>query len=507
MTTALEGLDELITALSRPEAYPYSVVQVVVVKTHISVVFLAGDWVYKVKKPVDFGFLDYSTPELRRHFCEEEVRLNARYAPGVYTGVVPINPSHEVEGHGPPIAWAVKMRRLPEHCTLRALLDELQPSDLTRVGRHLAHLHDGCARGVDVSQHARLDAVTHNVEENFEQTTEHIGWSVHANVFARVHGHMRDALRQHGERIERRTGQARDTHGDLRAEHVYLINDDILIVDCVEFNARFRHADPVSDMAFLYMDLAVRGRPDLANALADAWFDAMGDADGRPLLPLYTAYRSLVRAKVRGFQGDEPRASRHWLFALGELAGPAARPRLVGVGGLPGTGKSTVALGLAAQAGFTVIRSDVVRKELAGLAPLESADPGGYGLGLYSAENKDRVYTECLNRAAEVIRTGGRAIVDASFSKERWRAQLLDKAVTLGVPGHLVWCEAPPELVHRRLDARGVDPSDADWSVYQGAVTRWEPESARTQRHLRRVDTSADPGGTIARAHTLIMTP
>ncbi len=461
-----------------------------VVETHISRVLLDGDLVWKLKKPVNLGFVDYSTRRIRRAMCEAEVALNRRWAPGVYLGVV------EVDGEP-----AVLMRRLDDRWTLRARIDTLTVDDARRVGAHLGALHRDAPLDPDARRHATAEAVARNALENFDHTRDHVGWSVSAAVHRALERHTRAALDGLAPTFDARAEGARTLHGDLRAEHVYLQPDGrIVVLDAVEFDAKYRDGDPAGDIAFLAMDLAVRGRRDLARALLAAWIEATADTGATEVLPFYVAYRSAVRAKIRGLQRDRFRARRHWLFALGTLAPEPERPILVGVGGLPGTGKSTVAAALARRAGFTAIRSDVVRKELAGLDPLAPAGEDGYETGLYTPENKDRVYRECLGRAERVLFDGGRVAVDASFSREKWRLDLLDLARDLGVVARLWWCEAPPDVVRARLDARTDDPSDATWEVYRVARGRWEAEGPRTRAALDRVDTTGGLDATERRA-------
>jgi predicted kinase len=321
-----------------------------------------------------------------------------------------------------------------------------------------------------------------------------------------------------------------DTHGDLHLSHVHLFPDrpppdDLVIIDCVEFAERFRFADPIADIAFLVMDLAYHGRRDLAAACADAYLAAAsslesrlqpaGDSppgatgspakagtptsapeEGRRLLPFYVAYRAVVRAKVKGMGAQEAEvaevqrnwmrmeAQAHWLFALGTLEEPAKRPALVLVGGLPGTGKSTLARGLAAAANFTVVRSDEVRKELAGVPRHERA------AGFYTPEWTERVYSECLKRAGDILRDGGRAIVDASFATDQHRRTFLTTARQLGVPAVLLVCRAPEELVRERLRLRRGDVSDAGWEVFEGMRDRWDDLSAETKRRALEIDTT-----------------
>jgi predicted kinase len=256
-------------------------------------------------------------------------------------------------------------------------------------------------------------------------------------------------------------------------------------VDCIEFNARFRFADPVADMAFLVMDLKFHGWRRLVGAFADAYFRAADDDEGPALLSFYTAYRAAVRGKVEGIELTEKevppaereaalwQARRHWLLALGELEPPLRRSCLALVGGLPGTGKSTLADALAQHAGFDVVRSDLVRKELAGLSTGDEAR-SPFGEGIYTEEWNERTYAACLRRAKDLLFEGRRVLVDASFRQEKWRRAFLEAATTWGVPVVLFLCRAEPELVKERLAGRRNSASDADWLVYQEAARRWE---------------------------------
>lgn len=564
-------LARLVEELSRPEAYPHPAEDLQVHHTHISVVFLAGPFAYKIKKPLDLGFLDFTTLERRRHFCLEEVRLNSRLAPGVYSGVVPLFArSHSSSADSPPggsvrvgaetieagggevleeaasgetlekggggedfveaeggealeaggervVEYAVRMERLPDEATLesRVLSGEVEPALMPLLARRIAAFHAEAEGGERVAACGRWDVVARNARENFEQSAAQVGTTLSAGVYQRLRALTEMALQRLRPTIERRaeSGVPRDTHGDLRLDHVYLFPErspprDLVIVDCIEFNERFRYADPVSDMAFLAMDLAFNGRRDLSRAFADAYFEASGDLDGRALLPFYSGYRASVRGKVEGFEassGDVPEHERadalrqsrgHWLLALGALEEPARRPALVLIGGLPGTGKSTLARELAGRAGFEVVSSDVVRKELAGLEPSGRAG-ADFGRGLYTTEWNDRTYTECLRRAEEHLFEGRRVIVDASFREEARRRLFLDAARSWGVPGLLLICTADRAVVERRLRARTRDVSDADVNIYQKAAAAWEEPGPLTRQALREVRCGSSGDGAV----------
>ena len=516
-------LADLIEALGDPAAYPPGVDSLEVRQTHISVVFLAGEHVYKIKKPVNLGFVDFSTLARREHFCREEVRLNARLAAEVYLGVVPIVRTPlgvRVEAAGEPIEWAVKMKRLPDEATLESRLERgaVSAELVAAVAKQIAAFHARAETNERIAAFGRYDVVARNALENFEQSRSQVGDSISRTVYARLQALTDGALVDHRDVIESRArrGMTRDTHGDLRLDHVYVLEEGgqarMLIIDCIEFNERFRFGDPIADIAFLAMDLKYEGRGDLAAALADAYFAATGDDEGRRLLPLYTSYRAAVRAKVEGFRHAEAevpkrertealvRARGYWLLALGELERPEERPCLVLVGGLPGSGKSTLAADLARHGEFHVIRSDRVRKRLAGFAE-EQRSTQAFGSGIYTAEWNERTYAECLRRAEHLFVEGERVLIDASFREEARRREFLDAAARWRVPAVLLVCQADAEVIRRRLSARQGDLSDADWGIYVEAAKAWEQPSDATAPAVRAIAT----GGTRKQAFAQAM--
>jgi aminoglycoside phosphotransferase family enzyme/predicted kinase len=513
-------LPELIAGLSRPDAYAHPVKKVEVIQTHISVVFLTGDFAYKVKKPVNLGFLDFSTLEQRKHFCEEEVRLNRRLAPQVYLGVVPVTKQDwlRIGGDGPVVEWAVQMKRLPQGATLESQLrhGDVQPQLLRTLAERLAEFHRHADANARIASFGRYDVVAQNARENFKQTEPHLGITVSAAVYERVRERTEALLQQQRPLIEARASRSvpRDTHGDLHLDHVYLFPNepppsDLVMIDCIEFSDRFRYADPVADVAFLVMDLHFHARRDLARIFADAYFQAAGDAEGRLLLPFYSAYRAMVRAKVEGMELSETeidpgeraeaqaRARAHWLLALGELESPSKRPAVLMLAGLPGTGKSTLARSLAQQAHFHIFRSDVIRKELAEQAHV-SEKAVTFDEGIYERSWTQCTYAEMLNRAEQCWWTGERVLIDANFREEAQRQQFLQAAQHWGVPALLLHCQVPAEVARQRLQARHRDASDADWKIHQALAESWKPFAITTARFVHAIDTSGTAEQTAA---------
>jgi aminoglycoside phosphotransferase family enzyme/predicted kinase len=549
--------DALIRALSDPRAFPGSPVEVELVWTHVSVVFLVGGRAYKVKRPRNLGFLDFSSLEARRRFCHEEVRLNRRLAPAVYEGVVPIvlenglprvsldvveAPDQVVMGDV--IEWAVRMVRLPEDRTLATLVagDLVGLAELDQLAERLVNFHAAAARGAQISEAASFETVWRNDRENFEQLERWVGRSISVSLLEKLETAAATELERVRPAIERRArrGVACETHGDLRLDHVYLLPPGVpgrpagedpsaptspdeskfVVIDCIEFNERFRWADPVADIAFLVMELEFSDRPDLARGFASRYLTAAGDPEGADLLPYYVAYRDIVRGKVRSLQAEDAllapetregaakRATRHFLRALGRLSKPVDRPALAIVFGLPGVGKSTAARALERELAFRWIDTDVVRKELPRSGgPADTTGRGGsapYGAGIYTAEWNERTYSECERRAGEILLGGGRVVVEGSFRRERHRAQFLETASRLGVPAILLECSVGKDEARRRLATRPRGPSDADWSVYERMTGDWDAPSERTAAHIRSLSLEGTPEETLARASALL---
>ena len=516
-------LKALIEGLARPAAYPHPADPLEIRQTHISVVALAGAYAYKVKKPVDLGFLDFTSLDKRLHYCREEVRLNRRLAPDVYEGVVPLTTSGgqlSVGGEGTPTEYAVKMIRLPESATLLGRLQqgEVNAAMMKTLGRRIAAFHQGAESGPEIDRYGRWVVVAGNARENLTQSRAYVGTSLSGPVFIRLERALQGRLEANRHLIERRAAAhvPRDTHGDLHLAHVYVFPErappgDFVIIDCIEFNERFRFADPVADMAFLVMDLLSHNRWDLAEPFVDQYFRATGDAEGRRLLAFYVAYRAAVRGKVEAMTAHDEdvlpeqrrkalrRARGHWLLALSELEGPQQRPGVVLIGGLPGTGKTTLAEDLANEAGFRLVSSDRVRKELAGIDP-EAPAAAAYGQGIYTDEWNDRTYAACMEAAEALVFEGERVIVDASFREASRRRAFLEAAGRWGVRSLLLMCEADPAVVRKRLSRRKGDASDADWHIHTEAARSWEAGGAPDPRWLQSVPTGGGREAAVAAA-------
>jgi uncharacterized protein len=306
------AMTSLIEFLQNPSIYPEGPKAVVLVQTHISWVFIGDTYVYKVKKPVDFGFLDFTTLEKRRFYTQEELRLNKRFSPDVYLSVVSISEKagrFVINDDSNTVEYALKMRRISEdHMLYRLLMQgRIGPEDLKRVGRHLAHIYRSIRSDAKSRSFGSLDVISHNIIENFDQTEKYIGGPVSRQTWNAIKAWSMDFIEKKGTVFEERVrqGHIKECHGDLHLQHICLNGEDISVFDCIEFNERFRYGDVASDVAFLSMDLDYNGRKDLGNAFVDGYISESGDSTLKDMLRFYKVYRAYVRAKVTSFMLDD----------------------------------------------------------------------------------------------------------------------------------------------------------------------------------------------------------
>ncbi len=305
-------VSSLQKALLNPEIYPDRPPRIRFMETHISLLFLTGNHVYKIKKPVNFGFLDFTSLGKRKFFCEEEVKLNRRLSPGIYLGVVRITKEGDrihLEGRGEPVEYAVKMKQIPEEKLMDRLLEKRQvtPKMVEAVSEKLVQFYFSAETNDHIKSFAKPERVKQDTDENFEQTEKYIDVTIPRKVYEEVKNKTNNFFRASGKIFERRVAseRIRDCHGDLRLEHIFW-GEEICIFDCIEFNERFRYTDVAADIAFLAMDLDYHGREDLSDRLIHAYVGESGDYELMEVLDFYKCYRAYVRGKVESFRLDDP---------------------------------------------------------------------------------------------------------------------------------------------------------------------------------------------------------
>jgi aminoglycoside phosphotransferase family enzyme/predicted kinase len=506
-------LPPFIRAMLRREAFPHPADDLQVHETHISWVILAGPYAYKMKKHVNFGFLDFSSLEQRRADCEAEVRLNRRLCPDVYRGVVNVverDGTYRIGGLGHVVEPAVWMRRLPEEGMLPHLLarDAVDAVLVRRIARLLARFHAQAATGAGVDEWGTIAAVRANWEENFAQSTPYIGRTISTAFQGHIAAFVAEALTMQASLFVERvaSGRIRDGHGDLHSANICVEGRRLHLFDCLEFSQRYRCADVAAEVAFLAMDLDRYGRADLAAAFIDAYVDASGDRQLLDLLPFYRSYRAWVRGKVLSLGLDDPalapdaraemkRQARRYFDLAWSHAGGIAHPLLIVSMGMPATGKTTLAHALATRLGLVHLSSDRVRKELAGVAPT-ARHTGAYNTGIYRPQMTSRTYATLHRRAGRWLRHGQSVVLDASYGNPAERVAAQRLARRTGVPLVVFVCEADEATIRQRLAARASDAaavSDArltNWPALRDAFS--DPDELRDAVRLDMTHNEAD---------------
>lgn len=490
---------ELIRNLGAPACYDHPVGSVQHIETHISHVLLGGEYAYKIKKPLDLGFLDFSTLDKRRHVCQEEVRLNRRLAPGYYLGVVPVTGSPtapRVNGTGEAIEYAVKMRQFPPDATLDQLdaRGRLTAAHVEAIATTIARFHlQACARAGAESTWGDPQHVWQPVAQNFLQISPRLTTPEdHRQLGALQRWSEAEHARLAPLMAERkRDGFIRECHGDLHLGNLAWVDHQLLVFDCLEFNPALRWIDIQSEVAFCYMDLLQRGHPDWAWLLLNTWLEETGDHGGLALLRYYAVYRALVRVKVAVLRAGQTTGTEHQAVmaearAILDLATALTRPlplRLDITHGLSGSGKTTVTQTLMQTPGAVRLRSDVERKRLAGLDALARSG-SGVGERLYAADATHRTYAHLARLAGEVLDAGWPVIVDATFIG-RWQRDLLrEVAQSRGVAFHILDFQLPEATLRERILQRsraGSDASEADLDVLQHQLDTEEALGADEQ--------------------------
>lgn len=490
-----ESASPLVARLLDPAAYPHPTADIRLIETHISWVFLTGDFVYKVKKPCSLGFLDFSTLARRRRFCEEEVRLSGRFAPDLYLGVVPIaGPPHEAEvgGGNTAIEWAVKLRQFDEAGRLDRLFDEqkLTAVDCERLGVEIARVEELLTRADPQAGWGSPNAFAATVALNLDQI-RNARPEVHPRVDS-LQTWITAAITRLHSSLETRVaaGKIRECHGDLHLANMVLHDGRMMAFDGIEFNESLRWIDVANDIAFLAMDLHARGRPDFAARVVNAWIEAADDHTATAVLPLYMVYRAIVRAAVAAIRhgqavavGDTTTAaaarieSDRYLDLALALTAPR-HPMLVVTTGISGTGKTTLAGQVVDVSGAIRLRSDVERKRLARMNATDRPADEDHAGELYGAAMTDRVYQRLAALAATVLQGGTSVVVDATCNTRRQRDTLAAVARDMHVP--LLWLEldVPAEFVMARVAARqaaGTDASDASIDVVRSQLASRQP--------------------------------
>ena len=499
------SIPPLIQQMLQPGFYPHPVTEPIqLLQTHISYVLLTGDYVYKLKKPMNFGFLDFSTLERRQHFCHEEMRLNQRGAAELYLEVLPVTQSSgkfTLGNGGEVVEYVLKMRQFPQENLFITMFEQgkLTEAHMEELGRVTAKYHEKAETSDYIRTFGEVPQVRASIDENYQQTEKYIGDPQTQAQFEETKQYTDSFFAKREELFLSRiqNNWIRECHGDLHLRNICLWQDKILLFDCIEFNEAFRFVDVMYDAAFTVMDLEARGRQDFGNAFLNTYVEQTGDWEGLQVLPLYLSRQAYVRAKVTSFLLDDPgiptsekEAASATAAQYYKLAWEYTQPRLgklILMSGLSGSGKSTVARFMARHLGAIHIRSDAVRKHLGGV-PLEQQG----GAELYSTEMSQKTYSRLLELGILLAAQGFPVILDAKYDRQQLRLEAIAQAQTHQLPLQILHCTAPLEMLSDRLSSRTDDVSDATSDLLAAQQTAAEPFTPSEQPYVKTIDTTQD---------------
>jgi aminoglycoside phosphotransferase family enzyme/predicted kinase len=493
--------------LLQPAVYEHPVTEIQLIETHISWVVLTGSYVYKIKKPVNLGFLDFSTLEKRRFCCNEEIRLNSRLAAEIYLDVVAITgtPGQPVlQGDGQVIEYAVKMVQFPQQAQLDNMLTEgrLGNTHIDAIAEMVAKFHQAIDSAPADSEFGSPAYVHHPVAENFSQIREHLHTNKYDDQLADLEAWSNSVFKSLTPVFERRKrdGFIRECHGDMHLRNLVWFDNKPLAFDCLEFNPALRWIDTLSEVAFLVMDLQDRKQPALAQRFLNCYLQHCGDYRGMQVFSFYLVYRALVRAKVaairagqQGIDEAEKTAAENEFQAYLHLAQSYTRspvPKLVITCGMSASGKSTLTEPLLEAMDAIRVRSDVERKRLFGIDPAADSK-AGIDEGIYTAEAGIKTYARLRQLAGVLLDAGFTVIIDAAFLKFEQRQPFMQLAGEKCVPFIILEFTASADTLRERIRARAHDVSDADLSVLEHQLASTRPLSDEELRYNITVDTES----------------
>lgn len=492
----MDNSEKLIEALQTPSLYDHPVDKVDVLETHISWVLLAGEFAYKIKKPVNLGFLDFSTLEKRHHYCLEELRLNQRLAEDIYLAVIPITGSATapiLNGHPPIIEYAVKMHRFKDDRSVKKLLanKDISKNQFIDLARDIASFHKKAQVCANNDSYGNASTILLPIIENFKSLKGIIHNEGEQDRLKKIeqwsieqHQNLTNTI------IERKhNGHIRECHGDMHLGNLFIEDNQIRMFDCLEFDANLRWIDTINDLSFILMDLSANDHATIANHLLNEYLSYSGDYQGLTLLRFYLVYRAMVRCKIAAINyqlsiensGEETPYKKEYQSYLcrAEQYTKTTIPALCITHGFSASGKSTVAKMIAEKLDAIHLRSDIERKRLFNLAPLDKSK-SPLSSGIYSADASHQTYSQLHDLAKYILDIGFNVIVDAAFLEKKYRKQFHDLAEKLNTPFIILDCHAPEDTLTKWINAREMkkdDPSEANLDILKNQLKNHQPLS------------------------------
>ena len=506
MNDSQKLFQSLMQALQQASFYSHPVqTPITCLQTHCSAVFLTGDYAYKLKKPVDFGFLDYSTPAKRQHFLQEELHLNLPIAPDIYQQVLPLyyhnHKWHWGEQNDQGDDYVLQMRQFPQDCLLSSLFEQQQLTDdqIIRLGKRVAEFHQQTPTNEEISAFGDPDVVWRSVANNFQATEKYIGLAQTQQQYDQTKQFCETFYQQHSDWFKQRQtlGKIRECHGDLHLNNLCDWQGKIQLFDRIEFNQPFRFVDVMYDIAFTVMDLEAKDRKDWGYLFLNTYLEQTGDWQGLQVLPFYLCRQAYVRAKVTSFLLDDQNLSpedkqkalvsaQHYYGLAWQYSQPLSG-KMILMSGLSGSGKSTLAQQLSLQLPAVWIRSDAVRKQLGGVELNQSGTQG-----LYSPAMTEKVYQTLFELGKLASAAGFNVILDAKFDRIQWRSPFVTLAQAQGLNLNIIHCQASMNVLEQRLQHRQGDISDATADLLTDQQATWQDFTASEQQFVINIDTQKD---------------
>jgi len=485
--------EELYKILKDKSIYGPDIDSIKVLQTHISFVVLTGEFAYKIKKAVDFGFLNFSTLEKRKYFCEEELRLNKRLCKDIYLEVLPItekNGKIRINGQGKVIDYTLKMKEFPQDKIMSKLIkeDKVDENIIDRIVDILIDFYKKSKRNDEIDNFGNLDIIKNNTDENFQQTQEFIDLTIPKKYFDFIKDSTNKFLREKNKLFKNRVkdGYIRDCHGDLHSGNIVVDENKIYIFDCIEFNKRFRYSDLASDLAFLSMDLDYLGHPYLSSYLINKYVEKSKDTEIYKIINFYKSYRAYVRGKVIGFKLNDPNINKkekndiintakryfelsyYYSLLFSKDIEKDSKRILFITTGLTGTGKTTVAKKLSIDYNAEIVSTDSVRKEIEGMDRFER-HYDAYNTGLYSPEKMRYAYDKVLEKGNFYLKKNRNVVLDATFKNNELRKKAYEITKNSNSKFIIIYCNVPEEIVKKYLNNRlnKKTVSDGRWEIYE----------------------------------------
>ncbi len=497
-------LSQLIHTMQQPNFYPHSVIsKIQVIQTHISIVFLTGNYAYKIKKNVNFGFVDYSTLEKRHHFIQQELEINQPIAPDIYLEVLPISQVGDrliLDNNQNIIEYVLKMAEFPQSSLLTNLLEKSQLKDfhLRELGEAVANFHQQTNTNNYIKSFGTIEVIKKSIDDNYQATQKYIGIAQNLEQYQQTRQFTDNFLIEKQAIFETRClkDKIRECHGDLHLNNICYWHHKIQLFDRIEFNESFRFVDVMYDIAFTIMDLDVRKRQDLSNIFLNTYLEKTGDWEGLQVLTFYLCRQAYVRAKVTSMLLDDPnidnfdkenaKQTAKNYYNLGWQYTQYSQGKMIVMSGLSGSGKSTVANYIASKINAIHLRSDAIRKHLAGI-PLNQAGDNS----LYTAEMNQKTYQSLLDLAIVLVNQGFSVILDAKYDRLHWRSPVIEAVEKMGISLKILHCQASLETLQTRLTERKNDISDATSDLIWQQQANNDTFNEKEQPYIISINTEA----------------